>query len=96
MPLRYKIPGYLGNAVLMLIGLFTFSASVGAAVFLLVLGALNLYLIYKLDQFSHEEVWLAAEVVKARLRQELAAAEDAAAEPPPAATPTPDAPRHNS
>jgi len=86
MPLQYKLPAYLGNA---------FLAVLGVAVVLngwLILGgalaataALNLYLVRKLDLFSREEAWLAGELRKAQMREELAAIEarlDATAAPP--------------
>ena len=72
MPLRYKIPGYLGNAALFLlclVMLFTANLAVG-----LILGALslfNLYMVYKLDQFSQPEAWLQHQLEMNRLREEL-------------------------
>ena len=72
MPLYYKIPAYIGNSLLFgagLILLFQDMPIMGLG--LAALAGLNLYLVWKLDIFSREEVWLAAELVKERLREEL-------------------------
>jgi hypothetical protein len=39
--------------------------------FVIGLALLNLYLVWKLDNFSREEVWLALEIKKAKMREEL-------------------------
>jgi hypothetical protein len=80
MPLYYKIPAYIGNALLLGIGLILmFQDMVPAGVALAALAGLNLYLVRKLDVFSREEVWLATELVKERLREELQKARKSAA-----------------
>lgn len=72
MPLIYKVPGYVGNALLLVIGLIvTFGVMPLVGVLLIALSGLNLFLIYKLDRFSQEEVWLAHELQMAKLREEL-------------------------
>ena len=80
MPLYYKWPAYVGNVLLLLSGLIIASknslwggAAVGG------LAALNLYLVWKLDVFSREEVWLEGEVRKAKMREELQAMQARAA-----------------
>lgn len=76
MPIHYKLPAYLGNAFLVLlgsVGVLNGSLFLGGAVALT--AALNLYLVRKLDQFSREEAWLAGELRKAQMREELAAIE---------------------
>ena len=72
MPSYFKWPGYVGNALLLgcgLIILFANSPIGGTSV--IALSVLNLYLIWKLDVFSREEVWLALEIKKAKMREEL-------------------------
>jgi hypothetical protein len=72
MPLYFKIPAYVGNSLLLVVGIIlVFQQKVGIGVAIAALGCLNLYLVRKLDVFSHEEVWLASELVKERLREEL-------------------------
>jgi hypothetical protein len=72
MPLYYKIPAYAGNTLLLGAGvILLFQDMVGMGAALTALAGLNLYLVRKLDVFSREEVWLAAELVKERLREEL-------------------------
>ena len=72
MPLYYKIPAYVGNTLLLGAGLILlFQEMPVMGVGLSALAGLNLYLVRKLDVFSREEVWLAAELVKERLRDEL-------------------------
>lgn len=81
MPLQFKLPGYIGNALLLLLGviiLTTDNAVVG--VVLGALAALNLFLIYKLDQFSRQEVWLAHELEMTKMREELLVAQKRVAE----------------
>ena len=75
MPLQFKLPGYLGNALLLLLGLIIVASdNLVVGVLLTALAALNLFLIYKLDQFSRPEAWLAHELEIARMREELLAA----------------------
>jgi hypothetical protein len=72
MPLYYKIPAYVGNALLLGVGIILlFQGMAGLGVALGALSSLNLYLVRKLDVFSREEVWLASELVKQRMRDEL-------------------------
>jgi hypothetical protein len=76
MPLQYKLPGYIGNALLLLLSLIVlFSSNAIVGLLLGALSALNLYLVYKLDQFSREEVWLAHELEMAKMKEELLAAQ---------------------
>jgi hypothetical protein len=76
MPLQYKLPGYLGNALLLLLAvILLFSGNFGVAALLGGLAILNLYLVYKLDSFSREEVWLAHELEVAKIREELLVAQ---------------------
>jgi len=85
MPLHFKIPAYLGNALLLLMGVvIVFQEPLLAGILLIALALLNLYLVRKLDLMSREEAWLASELVKQRLREELAAAYAANPPPPPA------------
>ena len=75
MPLYFKIPAYVGNSLLLGAGIILiFQQMFGMGVALAALACLNLYLVRKLDVFSREEVWLASELVKERLREELQAA----------------------
>jgi hypothetical protein len=81
MPSYYKWPAYIGNALLLLAGLIIASKNSllgGGGV--AALAGLNLYLVWKLDVFSHEEVWLALEIEKARMREELLALQTKIAE----------------
>ena len=72
MPLYFKIPAYVGNSLLLGAGIILiFQQMFGMGVALAALAGLNLYLVRKLDVFSREEVWLASELVKERLREEL-------------------------
>ncbi len=72
MPGYYKWPAYVGNALLLLAGLIIATKdSFWGGAFVTGLAALNLYLVWKLDVFSREEVWLAHEVKKAKMREEL-------------------------
>jgi len=76
MPLQFKVPGYLGNGLLLLLSiamLSTGNAVIG--LLLAALAALNLFLIFKLDQFSRPEAWLAHELEMTKLREELLAAQ---------------------
>jgi hypothetical protein len=72
MPGYYKWPAYVGNALLLLAGLIIATKdSFWGGAFVTGLAGLNLYLVWKLDVFSREEVWLAHEVKKAKMREEL-------------------------
>jgi hypothetical protein len=89
MPGYYKWPAYVGNALLFLSGLIIASKnSLLGGAFVVGLSLLNLYLVWKLDMFSREEAWLALEIKKAKMREELLelqrklAEEDNAAPPP--------------
>jgi hypothetical protein len=76
MPLYYKWPAYIGNALLLICGvIIVFANSVWGGSAVIALALLNLYLIWKLDMFSREEVWLALEIKKAKMREELLALE---------------------
>lgn len=89
MPGYYKWPAYIGNALLALCGLIiVFASSFWGGVAVIALAALNLYLVWKLDSFSREEAWLALEIKKAKMREELLELEHKLAEeegstPPP-------------
>ena len=81
MPPYYKWPSYVGNVLLLLAGLIIAaknSSLAGSCV--VALAALNLYLTWKLDVFSREEVWLASEIKKAKMRDELLAVQKQVAE----------------
>jgi hypothetical protein len=81
MPLQLKVPGYLGNGLLLLLSvvmLSTGNAVIG--LLLAALAALNLFLIFKLDQFSRPEAWLAHELEMTKLREELLAAQERVAD----------------
>ena len=76
MPLQFKLPGYIGNGLLLLLGVvmaFTGNAAIG--LLFGALAALNLFLIFKLDQFSRPEAWLAHELEMTKLREALLAAQ---------------------
>ena len=92
MPLYYKWPAYIGNALLLICGLIIAGMnSVWGGGAVVALAALNLYLVRKLDVFSREDVWLAVEIKKAKMREELLALERKAAEhetPPPERPPS--------
>ena len=79
MPLYYKWPAYIGNALLLICGLIIlFKNSPLGGGLVMGLAALNLYLVWKLDVFSREEVWLEAELRKAKMREELQAMQERA------------------
>jgi hypothetical protein len=81
MPLQFKLPGYFGNALLLLLAVIILaSQNVIVGALLGALALLNLYLVYKLDQFSRQEVWLAHQVEVARMREELLVAQRRVAE----------------
>ena len=88
MPPYYKWPAYVGNALLLVCGLIIAAktSSWGGGV-VVALAALNLYLVWKLDVFSREEVWLALEIKKAKMREELLALESQIADHEKAAPP---------
>jgi hypothetical protein len=72
MPLQYKVPGYVGNALLLLLSVaMLFSENVVVGLLLTALSALNLYLVYKLDQFSSEQGQLAHELEMAKMQEQL-------------------------
>jgi hypothetical protein len=72
MPLQYKLPGYIGNALLLLLSLaMLFGDNLVVGLLLGALAALNIYLVHKLDRFSREEVWLAHELEMTKMREEL-------------------------
>ena len=76
-PIKFKIPAFVGNSLLLLLGVFMMMRGdvvIGAA--LAALAALDLFLVYKLDQFSQEEVWLAHQLEVAKLREQLLAAQE--------------------
>lgn len=76
MPIIYKLPAYAGNTLLALIGLIVMANnSAWTGILLAALAALNLFLVRKLDLFSREEAWLALELKKAKMREELLALE---------------------
>jgi hypothetical protein len=76
MPIQYKVPAYIGNALLLLLGIIVlFSQNVITGLLLGALAGLNLFLVYKLDQFSRDEVWLAHELEMTKMREELLAAQ---------------------
>ncbi len=99
MPLRYKLPAFLGNSlVLFLSVVMIFQGNVILGLLLGGLSALDLFLVYKLDQFSREEVWLTHQLEVAKLREELLAAQKHIAElqgtvPLPSASSVPSIPR---
>jgi len=79
MPLYYKWPAYVGNVLLLLSGLIIVAKNSTLGGGLVVgLAALNLYLVWKLDVFSREEVWLETEIRKAKMREELQAMQERA------------------
>ena len=79
MPLYYKWPAYVGNTLLLVCGLIIVAKnSLTGGALVVALAALNLYLVWKLDIFSREEVWLEAELRKAKMREELQAMQERA------------------
>lgn len=93
MPLQYKIPGYVGNALLLLLSVVILAQdSVPTGVFLGLLSMLNLYLVYKLDRFSRTEGQLAHELQLIKMREELALAQNRLRELEGAASGSPSAP----
>ncbi len=81
MPVYYKWPAYIGNVLLALCGLIiVFANSVPGGAAVIALAGLNLFLVRKLDIFSQEEVWLALEIKKVKMREELRALQEKEAE----------------
>jgi hypothetical protein len=79
MPLLFKVLGYGGNGLLMVLAIIALG---GGLLFGLALGALaglNLFLVHRLDRLLSAESVLASEIRMARMRQELAAIYDTAA-----------------
>ena len=77
MPLQYKIPGYVGNALLLFLSVVILAKeSVPTGLFLGLLSMLNLYIVYKLDLFSRYEGQLAHELQMTKMREELALAQN--------------------
>jgi hypothetical protein len=72
MPLQYRVPGYLGNALLLGLGLIMIgNGDIALGVMLGALGALDLFLVYKLDRFSREEGLLAHELEITKMHEAL-------------------------
>jgi hypothetical protein len=71
MPLLYKVPAYVGNSLLLLLGFLVIADHLTIGAILVALAALNLFLVYKFDRFSQEEVWLAHELEVTKMREEL-------------------------
>lgn len=81
MPLQYKWPGYVGNALLLGLSVIILASdNVMIGLLLGALAVLNLFLVYKLDQFSRQEVWLAHELEMTRTREQLLVAQKRVAE----------------
>jgi len=87
MPLRFKVPGYIGNALLLLLSAHMATKFAVIGLVLAALAALNLFLIFKLDQFSRPEALLAHELEMAKMREQLLASQKRIAELELAATP---------
>ena len=93
MPLQYKIPGYVGNALLLFLSVVILAKeSVATGLFLGLLSMLNLYVVYKLDVFSRYEGQLAHELQMTKMREELALAHNRLRELEGQATGSPSAP----
>jgi hypothetical protein len=76
MPLHFKLPGYIGNVLLLLLSVIILASdNVVVGALLGALAVLNLFLIYKLDQISRQEVWLAHELEMTKMREALLAAQ---------------------
>lgn len=75
-PIKYKYPAYLGNSFLLLFGLLGLEHGYGLfGIILIGLAVLNLFLVYKLDTFSREEVWLRHQLELTKMREELLTAQ---------------------
>jgi len=74
MPLIYRVLGFGGNGLFLLIGLLALISGEAyvAGIFMVALAGLNLFLIRKIDLYSREEEWLEAEVHKRELRRQIA------------------------
>jgi hypothetical protein len=81
MPLYYKWPAHIGNALLLLCGLIIAAknSALGGGI-VVALAGLNLYLVWKLDVFSRAEVWMALEIERAKMQEELLALKEKIAE----------------
>jgi hypothetical protein len=96
MPLQYKWPGYFGNALLLLLSVIIVASDNFLIGLLLgALAVLNLFLVYKLDQFSRQEVWLAHELEMTRTREQLLVAQRRVAELEASAAATDGPPKQN-
>ena len=96
MPLQYKWPGYFGNALLLGLSVLTLASdNVVIGLLLGALAALNLFLVYKLDRFSRQEVWLAHELAMTRTREQLLAAQKRVAELEAGAAASDGGPKHD-
>lgn len=73
MPLLFKILGYGGNGLMLMLAVIGLAEHPGMGLIFGALAGLNLYLVHRLDRLPGEEAMLAAEIRTARLRQELAA-----------------------
>ena len=81
MPLQYKWPGYVGNALLLGLSVIILaSENVAIGVVLGALAVLNLFLVYKLDRFSRPDAWLAHQLEMTRTREQLLVAQQRVAE----------------
>ena len=76
MPLQYKLPGYIGNSLLLIISVvMLFQNNVVVGLLMGALSLLNLFLIFKLDKYSRDEGILAHELQMVKMREELAIAQ---------------------
>ena len=76
MPLQYKLPGYIGNSLLLIISVvMLFQNNVVVGLLMGALSLLNLFLIFKLDTYSRDEGILAHELQMVKMREELAIAQ---------------------
>ena len=72
MPWIYKVPGYTGNFLMLIISAaMFFDSHMVLGVMIAALSCLNLYLIYKLDLFSRPEAWLTHQLEITKLREAL-------------------------
>ena len=91
--MQYKIPGYVGNALLLFLSVVILAqGSVPTGLFLGLMSMLNLYIVYKLDLFSRYEGQLAHELQMTKMREELALAHNRLRELEGKATGSPSAP----
>jgi hypothetical protein len=76
MPLQYKLPGYIGNSLLLVVSVvMLFQNNVVVGLLMGALSLLNLFLIFKLDTYSRDEGILAHELQMVKMREELAIAQ---------------------